>query len=175
MSRGEHPSDTVKHQPSKVEDAFMRRAIELSQRAMDEGSGPPFGAVIVRDGRVIAEGYNTSLATNDPTAHAEVVAIRRACEAVGSRFLKSCVIYSSSEPCPMCLGAIHWAGLERVHYANDRTAAAVAGFDDARLYREIALPVEARALPMVQHLADEAKTAFDVWQARTDKAGPAPD
>ena len=171
MPQVEHPSEAVKHQPSEVEDAFMRRAIQLSQRAMDEGTGPPFGAVIVRDGQIIAEGCNTSFATNDPTAHAEVVAIRRACEAVGSRFLKGCVIYSSSEPCPMCLGAIHWAGIGRVHYANDRTTAASAGFDDARLYREIALPVEDRALPMVQHLADEAKAAFDVWQARTNKTG----
>ena len=151
-----------------TEDAFMRRAIELSRRAMDEGAGPPFGAVIVRDGQVVAEGYNNSFVTNDPTAHAEVVAIRRACEAVGSRSLKGCVIYSSSEPCPMCLGAIYWSGMGRIYYGNDRTAAAVAGFDDARLYREIALPLEERALPMAQQLADEARTVFDAWQARAD-------
>ncbi len=173
MQPGERPSKAIKHQPSEAEDAFMRRAIELSHQAMDEGTGPPFGAVIVRDGQVVAEGCNNSFTTNDPTAHAEVVAIRLACEAVGSRFLKGCVIYSSSEPCPMCLGAIHWAGIERVHYANDRTTAAAAGFDDARLYREIALPVEDRALPMVQQLADEAKAAFDMWQVRTRKDGPA--
>ena len=172
MQPGEPCSKAVEHQPSEAEDAFMRRAIELSYRATGEGTGPPFGAVIVRDGQVITEGYNNSFATNDPTAHAEVVAIRRACEAVGSRFLKGCVIYSGSEPCPMCLGAIHWAGIARVHYANDRTTAAEAGFDDARLYREIALPVEDRALPMVQHLADEAKAAFDAWQARMSEAGP---
>ncbi len=173
MQPGECPPETVEHQPGEAGNAFMRRAIELSHKAMDEGTGPPFGAVIVRDGQVVAEGYNNSFTTNDPTAHAEVVAIRRACEAVGSRFLKGCVIYSSSEPCPMCLGAIHWAGIGRVHYANDRTTAAAAGFDDARLYREIALPVEERALPMVQQLADEAKAAFDTWQARTGKTGPA--
>ena len=159
-------------QDTEAEGAFMRRAIELSHRAMDEDTGPPLGAVIVRDGQVIAEGYNNSFTTNDPTAHAEVVAIRRACEAVGSRFLEGCVTYSSSEPCPMCLGAIYWGGIARVHYANNRTTAAEAGFDDARLYREIALPVEDRALPMVQQLADEAKPAFDAWQARTSKAGP---
>ncbi len=156
---------------SETEDAFMRRAIELSRKAMDERAGPPFGAVVVRDGQVVAEGYNNSFATNDPTAHAEIVAIRRACEAMGSHSLKGCVIYSSSEPCPMCLGAIYWSGMETVHYANDRMAAAAAGFDDARLYREIALPVENRALPMVQQLADEARAVFDAWQARARSAG----
>ena len=164
MQPGEHTIE--------AEDVFMRRAIELSHKAMDEGTGPPFGAVIVRDGEVVAEASNNSFTTNDPTAHAEIVAIRRACQAVGSRFLEGCVIYSSSEPCPMCLGAIHWAGISRVHYANDRTTAAGAGFDDARLYREIALPIEDRALPMVQQMAGEAKAAFDAWQARTRKAGP---
>lgn len=144
----------------------MRRAIELSRRAMNEGAGPPFGAVIVRDGQVVAEGHNNSFATNDPTAHAEVVAIRRACEAVGSRSLKGCVIYSRSEPCPMCLGAIYWSGMGKIYYGNDRTTAAAAGFDDARLYREIALPVDERALPMAQQLADEARAVFDAWQAR---------
>ena len=170
MQPGEHIVEAAQHQPSEAEDAFMRRAIQLSHKAMDEGTGPPFGAVIVRDGEIIAEGCNNSFTTNDPTAHAEVVAIRRACEAVGSRFLKGCVIYSSSEPCPMCLGAIHWAGIERVHYANDRTTAAAAGFDDARLYREIALPVEDRILPMVQQLGNEAKAAFDAWQTRASRA-----
>lgn len=144
----------------------MRRAIELSRQAMDEGAGPPFGAVIVRDGRVVAEGYNNSFVTNDPTAHAEIVAIRRACEAVGSRSLKGCVIYSSSEPCPMCLGAIYWSGIGKVFYANDRAVAAAAGFDDARLYQEIALPMEGRAMPMAQQLADEARVVFDAWQDR---------
>lgn len=167
MQPGERPAEAAKHQTSEAEDAFMRRAIELSHKAMDEGTGPPFGAVIVRDGQVVAEGCNNSFTTNDPTAHAEIVAIRRACEAVGSRFLKNCVIYSSSEPCPMCLCAIYWAGIGRVHYANDRITAAGAGFDDARFYREIALPVKDRALPMVQQLAGEAKAAFDTYQART--------
>lgn len=175
MQPGEHPIGAAQHQSREAEAAFMRRAIELSHKAMDEGTGPPFGAVIVRDGQVVAEASNNSFTTNDPTAHAEIVAIRRACQAVGSRFLKGCVIYSSSEPCPMCLGAIHWAGISRVHYANDRTTAAEAGFDDARLYREIALPVEDRALPMLQQMADEAKVAFDAWQVRTRKAGPTSD
>lgn len=152
-------------QDTEAEDAFMRRAIDLSARALDEGTGPPFGAVIVRDGQVLAEGYNTSFVTNDPTAHAEIVAIRRACEAVGSRSLRGCVIYSSSEPCPMCLGAIYWAGMERIVFANDRAAAA-AGFDDARLYHEVAAPVEKRAISMEQRLAVEAKAVFDAWRTR---------
>ena len=172
MQIGEHPTETTRHQSSQADDAFMRRAIELSHKAMDEGTGPPFGAVIVRDGQVVAEASNNSFITNDPTAHAEIVAIRQACQAVGSRFLEGCVIYSSSEPCPMCLGAIHWASISRVHYANDRTTAAEAGFDDARLYREIALPIEDRALSMVQQLTIEAKIAFVPWQARTREAGP---
>lgn len=172
MQPGKHPAEAAKHQSSEAENAFMRRAIELSHKAMDEGTGPPFGAVIVRDGQIVAEASNNSFTTNDPTAHAEIVAIRRACQAVGSRFLEGCVIYSSSEPCPMCLGAIHWAAISRVHYANDRTTAAEAGFDDARLYREIALPIEDRALPMVQQLAGEAKAAFDAWQTRTRQASP---
>ena len=169
MQPGERIAEAAQHQPSEAEDAFMRRAIKLSHKAMDEGTGPPFGAVIVQNGEVVAEGCNTSFTTNDPTAHAEIVAIRRACEAVGSRLLKGCVIYSSSEPCPMCLGAILWAGIERVHYANDRTIAATAGFDNARLYQEITLPVEDRALPMVQQLANEAKAAFDAWQTRASR------
>jgi len=139
---------------------------------MNEGAGPPFGAVIVRDGQLIAEGHNNSFVTKDPTAHAEIVAIRRACEAVNSHSLERCVIYSSSEPCPMCLGAIYWSGITKVHYANSCVAAAAAGFDDTRLYRELALPVEDRALPMVQQLADEAKAVFDAWQARVRGIGP---
>ncbi len=171
MRKDESSSETVISQAEETGDAFMRRAIELSQKAMDEGTGPPFGAVIVRNGQVIADGYNNSFTTNDPTAHAEIVAIRRACELVSSRFLEDCVIYSSSEPCPMCLGAIYWSGIRKIYYGNDRTAAAAAGFDDARLYREIALPVEDRALPMMQQLAGEARGAFDAWQARALNAG----
>lgn len=151
-----------------ADDAFMRRAIELSARAMDEGTGPPFGAVVVRGGRVVAEGQNRVHADNDPTAHAEIVAIRLACEALGSHALEGCTIYSSSEPCPMCLSAIYWSGMERIVYANDRAAAAAAGFDDARLYREVALPVESRAIPAAQRLAAEARAVFDAWQDRAD-------
>ncbi len=157
---------------SGTDDAFMRRAIDLSRVAMEEGAGPPFGAVIVRDGRVIAEGYNTSFATKDPTAHAEIVAIRRACEAIDSRSLEGCVIYSSSEPCPMCLGAIYWSRIAKVYFGNSCAAAALAGFDDTRLYREMSQPAEDRAVSMAQRLSDEAKTVFDAWQARPTDAGP---
>ena len=156
---------------SEADVAFMRRAIDLSRAAMDEGDGPPFGAVIVRDGHVIAEGHNNSFITKDPTAHAEIVAIRRACEAVDSRSLEGCVIYSSSEPCPMCLGAIYWSRIAKVYFGNSCVAAALAGFDDIRLYREMSQPAKDRAVPMVQQLADEAKTVFDSWQARPTSAG----
>lgn len=157
---------------SETDAAFMRRAINLSRIAMDEGAGPPFGAVIIRDGHIIAEGHNNSFITKDPTAHAEIVAIRRACEAVDSRSLEGCVIYSSSEPCPMCLGAIYWSRIAKVYYGNSCATAALVGFDDTRLYREISQPAEGRAVPMVQQLADEAKTVFDAWQARPMSAGP---
>ena len=157
---------------SETDDTFMRQAINLSRIAMEEGAGPPFGAVIVRDGRVIAEGHNNSFATKDPTAHAEIVAIRRACEAVGSRSLEGCVIYSSSEPCPMCLGAIYWSRIAKIYFGNSCAAAALAGFDDSRLYREMSQPAKDRALPMVQQLAKEAKTVFDDWQTRPASAGP---
>jgi len=161
-------------QDTAAEDAFMRRAIALSERAMTEGTGLPFGAVIVRGNQVVAEGCNRVYAANDPTAHAEIVAIRLACEAVGSPVLEGCTIYSSSEPCPMCLAAIYWAGIGKIIYANDLATAAVAGFGDARLYREIALPAESRTIPMAQRLAAEAKPVFDAWQARAESAGPGP-
>ena len=157
---------------SETGDAFMRRAIELSRIAMEEGAGPRFGAVIVRDGRGGAEGHNNSFATKDPTAHAEIVAIRRACEAVDSRSLKGCVIYSSSEPCPMCLGAIYWSGISKVCFGNSCAAAASAGFDDAHLFQEMSQPAKDRAMPMEQQLAEEARTVFDAWQARPTSAGP---
>ncbi len=157
---------------SNIDNTFMRRAIHLSRRAMDEGTGPPFGAVIVRDGQIIAERYNNSFVTKDPTAHAEIVTIRRACEAIDSRSLEGCVIYSSSEPCPMCLGAIYWSRIAKVHFGTSCATAALAGFDDTRLYKEISQSAEDRTLPMVQQLADEAKTVFDAWQARPRNAGP---
>jgi tRNA(Arg) A34 adenosine deaminase TadA len=149
--------------------AFMRRAIALSCESVASGAGGPFGAVIVRDGVAIAEGSNRVTSTNDPTAHAEVVAIREACAALGKFDLRGCEIYTSCEPCPMCLAAIYWARIGRIYYGNDRVAAAAIGFDDEFLYREVALPIAGRSLPTEQLLGDEAKTAFDAWAAKPDK------
>ena len=150
-------------------EAFMRRAIALSHEHMEQGSGGPFGAVVVKGGVIIAEGWNRVTSTNDPTAHAEIVAIRGACAALGSFSLDGCKIYTSCEPCPMCLAAIYWARLERIYYANTRADAARIGFDDDFLYREIAAPPEARRLPMIRLLAEEARAAFVAWEAKPDK------
>ena len=148
---------------------LMRRAIALSLEKMQAGSGGPFGAVIARDGVVIAEGWNQVTSTNDPTAHAEVVAIRRACTALGRFDLADAEIFTSCEPCPMCLAAIYWARLRRIHYGNDRQAAAAVGFDDEFLYREVAKPIDERTIPTGQMLAEEARAAFDAWAAKPDK------
>jgi len=147
----------------------MRRAIELSHEVMERDGGGPFGAVIVKDGRIIAEGSNLVTSTNDPTAHAEIVAIRAACRSLGSFSLQGCDVYSSCEPCPMCLSAIYWARLDRVYFGNDRQDAARIGFDDDFLYREIALPLEARSVPLVRLLPEEARAAFEAWEAKPDK------
>ena len=151
-----------------TQDDFMRRAIALSH-AMVKAGGGPFGAVIVKDGAILAEGANRVTSANDPTAHAEIVAIREACAKLGRFSLAGCEIYTSCEPCPMCLAAIYWARLDRVYYANGRSDAAAIGFDDERLYREIPLPIDARSLPMTRLLADEARTAFDAWTRHPDK------
>jgi guanine deaminase len=150
-------------------EAYMRRAIALSRQQALAGEGGPFGAVIVRAGQVIAEGANCVTTSNDPTAHAEVVAIRRACAALGGFALTDCVIYSSCEPCPMCLSAIYWARLSRLYYANSRLEAAAIGFDDDLLYREMPLPPELRRLPTVRLLPTEALEAFEIWRSDPDK------
>jgi len=149
--------------------ALMRRAIALSMEKMQSGSGGPFGAVIARNGEVVAEGWNQVTSSADPTAHAEVVAIRRACQALGTFELRDCEIFTSCEPCPMCLGAIYWARLGRIWYANDRSDAAAIGFDDDFLYREIPLPLAERSLPTQRLLAEEARAAFDAWISKPDK------
>jgi tRNA(Arg) A34 adenosine deaminase TadA len=148
---------------------LMRRAIALSMEKMQGGSGGPFGAVIARHGEVIAEGWNQVTSSNDPTAHAEVVAIRRACTALRRFDLADCEIFSSCEPCPMCLAAIYWARLKGLRFGNDRQAAAAIGFDDDFLYREVPKPVDERAIPTTQMLAGEARAAFDAWAAKPDK------
>jgi tRNA(Arg) A34 adenosine deaminase TadA len=150
-------------------EAFMRRAVELARQGMEGGRGGPFGAVVVWDGRVVGEGCNCVTSTNDPTAHAEVVAIRAAC-AVLSRFdLRGCEVYTSCEPCPMCLAALYWARVDRIHYAVDRAAAARIGFDDELLYREVALSPGRRSLPMLHTPDVEAQRVFDDWARKPNK------
>ena len=151
------------------DETFLRAAIALSRRRMEAGFGGPFGAVVVRDGQVIAEGYNQVTSTNDPTAHAEVSAIRAACTALQSFSLADCTLYTSCEPCPMCLGAIYWARFERVVYANTRVDAAAIGFDDDHIYREFVKPIAARAIPFTHLPSEEGRAVFAAWQAKPDK------
>ncbi len=146
----------------------MHRAIALSREAVVSGLGGPFGAVIVRDDIVVAEGFNRVRSQIDPTAHAEVVAIRAAAQVVGDPHLAGCEMYTSCEPCPMCLGAIYWAHLERMYFGNSREDAADAGFGDEFIYTEIPLPVAARSVPGQQLLAAEAKVVFEEWKAKVD-------
>jgi guanine deaminase len=148
---------------------LLRYAVRLSAEQMRAGAGGPFGALIVRDGEVIAEGWNCVTSDNDPTAHAEVTAIRRACQALGTFSLQGCEIYTSCEPCPMCLAAIYWARLDRVTYANTREDAAAIGFDDAQIYGEVSKPVEDRVIPMIRLDLPEAHAVFAEWQAKPDK------
>jgi tRNA(Arg) A34 adenosine deaminase TadA len=148
---------------------FMQRAIDLSREMMDAGRGGPFGAVIVKDGRIIAEGSNEVTSANDPTAHAEISAIRAACAALDRFSLAGCEIYTSCEPCPMCLAAIYWARIERIYYGNTKVDAARIGFDDAFLYTEIGLPPEDRKIPMSRLLEAEAADAFAAWERKPDK------
>lgn len=142
------------------DEAWMRQAIALSRQGMLVGEGGPFGVVIVRQGKVVAEGNNQVLATLDPTAHAEVVAIRRAAQALQRFDLSDCVIYTSCEPCPMCLGAIYWARLAAIYYANTHEDAALIGFDDEFFYEELARPLTERKVPMHPLLRDEAFPVF---------------
>jgi guanine deaminase len=148
---------------------YMRRAIDLAQEGIDANDGGPFGAVVVRDGRVIGEGCNRVTSTNDPTAHAEIVAIRAACAALGSFQLDGCTIYTSCEPCPMCLGAIYWARPAQMFYACTREDAARAGFDDDFIYDEIERPIEERRIASINFLRDEGLRVFANWAGKTDK------
>lgn len=147
----------------------MRRAIALSLEMMRAGKAGPFGAVVVQSGSIIAEGFNQVTANFDPTAHAEVVAIRLACQALQTFDLAGCEIYTSCEPCPMCLSAIYWARLDRIYFANNRQDAAAIGFRDDFLYREIPLPLQQRAIPTMPLLRDEARVAFAEWDRKPDK------
>lgn len=148
---------------------FLQRAIALSHAQVLAGKGGPFGAVIVRDGLIIAEGCNEVTLANDPTAHAEVVAIRRACQAMGNFSLAGATIFASCEPCPMCLAAIYWARLERLVFANTRSEAAAIGFDDALIYAEIPKAIGERTLPTMHLPLPEAAAAFAAWAAKADK------
>jgi guanine deaminase len=148
---------------------FMQMAIDLSEYNVKEGQGGPFGAVIVKDGMVLARSANKVVPNNDPTAHAEVSAIRLACEELGTFSLEGCEIYTSCEPCPMCLGAIYWARIDKIYYANTKADAAAIGFDDHFIYEELDLPMEKRKLPFVQMMRNEALGAFKIWSESESK------
>ncbi len=149
-------------------DTFMLKAIALSKKNIDKGGGP-FGAVIVKDGKIISTGVNRVTAQNDPTAHAEVNAIRKAARKLGTFDLSGCEIYTSCEPCPMCLGAIYWAHIDRIFYGNTKTDAAAIGFDDSFIYDELKLDITQRKVKIVQLLPQKAIEAFEKWIQKTDK------
>ncbi|ARA93238.1 MAG: nucleoside deaminase [Bacteroidetes bacterium] len=144
---------------------FMQTAIEMAVENVRAGRGGPFAALVVRDGTIIGRGTNQVTTANDPTAHAEIVAIREACRALGTFQLTGCTLYTTCEPCPMCMGAVYWARPARVCYAATRADAAAAGFDDAHIYEELTRPPEARRIPMVPLLREEAQAPFDAWRA----------
>jgi guanine deaminase len=143
--------------------SFMELALDLAMENVKSGRGGPFGAVVVKDGKVVAVAANSVTATNDPTAHAEVVAIRKACQALGTHQLDGCEMYTSCEPCPMCLGALYWARPSAVYYANTRSHAAEAGFDDSFIYDEVPLAPEERTLKMIRLPLETAHEHFDAW------------
>lgn len=155
--------------PGTDRNRFMIEAIKKAEENILTGKGGPFGAVVVRDGEIIAAVGNRVTSTNDPTAHAEVVAIREACKKLDTFDLTGCEIYASCEPCPMCLGAIMWARIDKLYYAADRVDASRAGFDDELFYTELALPVEKRMLSPTQLLQKEANEVFDKWIEESDK------
>ncbi|HEY3454832.1 MAG TPA: nucleoside deaminase [Bryobacteraceae bacterium] len=148
---------------ASVKERWMRQAIDLAVENVRSGHGGPFGALVVREDRVISSGVNSVVAANDPTAHAEVVAIRAACRELGTFQLRECELYASCEPCPMCLGAIYWARLKAFYFASSRQAAAAAGFDDARIYEELTLPAEMRSIPSHLVLASRGGEPFEEW------------
>jgi guanine deaminase len=152
-----------------MSEEFMRRAIALGIENIRTGQGGPFGALVVKDGRVVAEGANRVTTTNDPTAHAEMVAIRAACRALGDFQLTGCDLYTTCEPCPMCLGAIYWARPTRVFYACVAADAATAGFDDAFIYEELKRALAERRMPMAQLLRKESLEIFSMWKSQENK------
>ncbi len=153
----------------EFDEKFMLRAIELARLGMESGTGGPFGSVVVKDGKIIGEGSNEVTSSNDPTAHAEIVAIRRACNTLGTFELDGSVVYASCEPCPMCLAAVYWSRAERIYIAADREDAAKAGFDDALIYDEIAAAPDDRRIPMEQRLQNRGVEVFTEWIVKPDK------
>jgi guanine deaminase len=154
---------------SNPNEAFMSQAIELAVENVRRGTGGPFAALVVKDGQVIGAGTNRVTSANDPTAHAEIVAIREACRALRHFQLSGCDIYTTSEPCPMCLGAIYWARPARVFYGGTYKDAAAAGFDDSFIYRQMQLPPAERRIPMIPLMREEAQRAFEEWQRKADR------
>lgn len=152
-----------------IHKTFMNRAIKLSIANVKSNTGGPFGAVIVKDNQIIAEGVNLVTAINDPTAHAEINAIRTACLSLKSFQLDGCIIYSSCEPCPMCLGAIYWAHLAEIYFANTKAAAAAIGFDDSFIYNQLKQPLTKRDIPTHHQKVDEAEKAFSLWKKNAHK------
>ncbi len=155
--------------PENIEAYYLREAIRLARENVEGGTGGPFGAVVVRDGRIVATGTNLVTTTDDPTAHAEIVAIRNACRELGSFQLEGCEVYCSCEPCPMCLGAIYWARPARVVFASSAHDAADAGFDDSFIYDEVRLPRDRRRLPLEQMRVAEAGEEFAAWRSAEDR------
>jgi guanine deaminase len=152
-----------------MDNLFMARAIQLAVDNVASARGGPFGSVVVKDGKIVAEAANQVTFANDPTAHAEMVAIREACRKLGVFDLEGCEIYTSCEPCPMCMGAIYWARLSRVYYAGRADDAAQAGFDDSMIYRELAQPLSKRKIPLIQMMREQGLDAFRVWQNSSRK------
>lgn len=148
---------------------FMARAIQLAEKGMENGSGGPFGAVVVKDGKIVGEGYNNVLSKNDPTAHAEILAIREACKNLKSFQLEDCTIYTSCEPCPMCLGAIYWARLQKVYYACTQEDAAEIAFDDQHIYEEMEKNPADRKIKFKSFMRNEALPLFKKWKSKPDK------
>tara|TARA_Y100000590_G_scaffold17823_1_gene21294 strand:- start:516 stop:980 length:465 start_codon:yes stop_codon:yes gene_type:complete len=151
-----------------MKNEFMKRAIELSIESVNKGGGP-FGCVIVKDDKIVSEGSNKVTSTNDPTAHGEIVAIREACKQINNFSLDGCELYSTCEPCPMCLSAIYWARIKKIYYANTRKDAQKINFDDSLIYSEFQKNIDKRKIPMVQMMRNEALKAFDLWDKKTDK------
>jgi guanine deaminase len=152
-----------------MSNSFMKRAIELAIQNVRSGHGGPFAAVVVKDGKIIAEGANCVIATNDPTAHAEIVAIREATKVLGDFQLTGCEIYTTCEPCPMCIGAIYWARPTKIYFANTAEDATKIGFDDSFIYEQLKIPFERRRIPMISMMREEALAAFRAWEEKKDK------